>query len=74
MGLAISKKNAKLAVSRNRLKRLSRETFRQLDDLPAWDFVVMARPRAVTTSNAKLATSLRQHFLSLATPSANHHG
>jgi len=68
MGLAISKKTAKLAVARNRLKRLARETFRQLDDLPAWDFVVMARAQAVASSNAKLTRSLRQHFLSITAP------
>jgi ribonuclease P protein component len=51
LGLAISKKVARLAVDRNRFKRVARETFRvaqaQLDN---WGFVVMAR-------NAKPAKS-----------------
>ncbi len=74
MGLAVSKKAAKLAVARNRLKRIARETFRQLDDLPAWDFVVMARGKATLRPNEKLRQSLRHHFLTLAGPKADRNG
>ena len=45
LGLAISKKNAKRAVDRNRIKRLIRESFRQnREKLPGIDLVVMAKP------------------------------
>ena len=74
IGLAISKKAAKLAVARNRLKRLARETFRQLDDLPAWDFVVMARHSAVTSRNDQVIASLRQHFQTITTPRDKNRG
>ena len=44
LGLAISKKVHRLAVDRNRFKRIARETFRlQRQHLDNWDFVVMAR-------------------------------
>ncbi len=44
LGLAISKKVHRLAVDRNRFKRIARETFRlQRQYLDNWDFVVMAR-------------------------------
>ncbi|HHO59635.1 MAG TPA: ribonuclease P protein component, partial [Thiotrichales bacterium] len=42
LGLAISKKKARLAVSRNRLKRICRESFRQSGDLYPADFIVLA--------------------------------
>jgi ribonuclease P protein component len=58
LGLAISKKVSKLAVDRNRVKRLARETFRlQQSQLPAVDFVVLARPSAVKTENQELIAS-----------------
>lgn len=59
LGLAISKRVAKKATDRNRLKRLIRESFRQVQlTLPAVDIVVMARPIACNTENATLLASL----------------
>ncbi|MEX0431469.1 ribonuclease P protein component [Spiribacter insolitus] len=59
LGLAVSRRAASRAVDRNRLKRLIRETFRQqLPGLPAVDVVVMVRPIACHTENAKLAAAL----------------
>ena len=61
LGLAIAKRVAKTACARNRLRRLARETFRHLE-LPAWDFVVMARTRAPGMENKVLRQSLEGHF------------
>ena len=44
LGLVVSKKNVKLAVDRNRFKRLVRESVRlRQDQLPGVDIVVLAR-------------------------------
>ena len=61
LGLAISKKVSKLAVDRNRIKRLARETFRlNQQQLPFLDFVVLARPSAVKTDNKVLIASFNK--------------
>ena len=65
LGLAISKKVARTACGRNRLRRLSRETFRCLE-LPAWDFVVMAKAGAPGVENSVLQRSLKAHFSRIA--------
>jgi ribonuclease P protein component len=65
MGLAISRRAARLAVERNRLKRLARETFRCQTGLPSVDFVVMASPRAKHAASSELRASLAKHFTRL---------
>ncbi|HRE53258.1 MAG TPA: ribonuclease P protein component [Candidatus Competibacter sp.] len=71
LGLAISRKVAKSAVARNRLKRIARESFRrrqgQLDGL---DCVVMARSGASEQDNAVLFASLERHWRRFARPCA----
>jgi ribonuclease P protein component len=63
LGLAISKKQARRAIDRNRLKRLIRETFRRSrDELPGVDLVVMARAVALGVDNRRLTASLQRHF------------
>ncbi|HEX7080984.1 MAG TPA: ribonuclease P protein component [Gammaproteobacteria bacterium] len=62
LGLAISRKAARRAVDRNRLKRIARESFRHQTDLPAMDFVVLARPGAAAASSAALRASLDALF------------
>jgi len=67
LGLAISKKNAKRAVDRNRIKRLIRESFRlNLHMLPAVDLVVMAKPVTKNAENQQIFQSLKQHWDKLA--------
>ena len=61
LGLAISKKVSKLAVDRNRIKRLARETFRLKQfTLQSADFVVLARPSAVKIENKVLIASFNK--------------
>ena len=66
LGLAISKKNAKRAVERNRIKRLVRESFRtHMNDLKGLDVVVMNRRQTAQMDNATLARSLDSHWQKL---------
>lgn len=54
IGLAVGRK-AGNAVQRNKIKRIAREAFRnQQADLPAWDFVVIARAGAGQARRAAL--------------------
>ena len=62
LGLTISRRAAKRAVDRNRLKRLAREAFRLRSHLPAWDFVVLAKPGADKADRRALRESLDRHF------------
>ena len=64
LGLTVSRRAAKRAVDRNRLKRLARESFRMLD-LPPLDYVVIAKAEATRAPAAALRASLEQHFLRL---------
>ncbi|KAF1070365.1 MAG: Ribonuclease P protein component [Pseudomonas citronellolis] len=55
LGLVIGKKNVKLAVERNRLKRLIRESFRHhQDSLVGLDIVIIARKGLGDLENAEL--------------------
>jgi ribonuclease P protein component len=66
LGLAISKKKAKLAVTRNRLKRIIRESFRlQQHALYGADFIVMAGQKGGSASNDHLLQSLEKHWQKL---------
>jgi ribonuclease P protein component len=62
LGLTISRRAAKRAVDRNRLKRLAREAFRMQQSLPAWDFVVLAKAGADRADRRLLRESLDGHF------------
>jgi len=72
LGTAFSKKRVKLAVARNRLKRISRESFRLIqltqqsgeDKLNA-DFIILAGAQCVKATNKQLFHSLEQHWLQL---------
>jgi ribonuclease P protein component len=63
LGLVIAKKRVRLAVQRNRLKRLARESFRlHQNALPSLDIVVLARDAAALASAAALHASLQRHW------------
>ena len=63
LGLAVAKKQLKLAVSRNRFKRLTRESFRQhLDIIKNLDIVVVARSGAERKTNSELLDILSKNW------------
>lgn len=71
LGLAVSRKVAKSAVARNRLKRIGRESFRRRQhDLGGVDCVVLGRPGASEQDNAVLFASLERHWRRFAPPCA----
>ncbi|MCG6118390.1 MAG: ribonuclease P protein component [Aquimonas sp.] len=61
LGFAISRKVDKRAVVRNRLKRIARDWFRHCrHQLPAGDYVLMARPEAAVATNEALRADLQK--------------
>lgn len=58
VGVVVSKKVSKLAVQRNRIKRLIREQFRRNQQLGGFDFVVIAKPMAALAKNKQLTNEL----------------
>ena len=59
LGLIIAKKNVRLSVKRNRLKRLIRETFRtKQHNLPPIDAIVLARRGTENLNNIELTEIL----------------
>lgn len=66
LGLAISRKCAKSAVARNRIKRSVRESFRlHQADLPSLDIVVLCRPGVQTLTEPELTRALEGHWRGL---------
>lgn len=64
LGFAISKQKVRLAVGRNRLRRLVRESFRlRAAGLPAVDLVVLARDAAKAAPSGELVASLEKHWV-----------
>jgi ribonuclease P protein component len=63
LGLAVAKKNCKLAVDRNRIKRIVRESFRQHQgDLAGTDIVVLNQAGTHKANNKALLDSLAGHW------------
>ena len=62
LGLAISRRNARLAVTRNRIKRVVRESFRHQEFDQAIDCVVMVTAAGARADNRTLSRSLDQHW------------
>ncbi|MEO8223221.1 MAG: ribonuclease P protein component [Gammaproteobacteria bacterium] len=68
LGFAISKQKVRLAVGRNRLRRLVRESFRRRAvALPAVDLVVLARDATRDAGPAEIAASLDKHWRRITT-------
>ncbi len=68
LGMAFSKKRVKLAVARNRLKRITRESFRLLQlgqGKFSADYVVLAGTHCTRATNQQLFHSLEQHWQQL---------
>ena len=66
LGLVIAKKNVRLAVQRNRIKRTAREVFRTMPESePGLDVIVLARRGLDQLDNAALSTRLRQQWQKL---------
>ncbi|MBD3744369.1 ribonuclease P protein component [Klebsiella pneumoniae] len=65
IGLTVAKKNVKRAHERNRIKRLTRESFRlRQHELPPMDFVVVAKrglPTSITVLSEALEKLWRRH-------------
>jgi ribonuclease P protein component len=67
LGLVIAKKHVKLAVQRNRIKRITRESFRlNPDSVAGLDVIVLARKGCDRLDNVELSSILRQQWLKLA--------
>ena len=63
LGLAVAKKQLKRAVSRNRFKRLTRESFRHhLDIIKGLDVVVVARAGAENRTNREILDTLSKNW------------
>jgi ribonuclease P protein component len=63
LGLAISKKHCRKASSRNRIKRMIRESFRQhQQQLAGLDLVVINQPAAATAEKGAMSESLARHW------------
>ena len=63
LGLAISKKCAKRAVDRNRIKRLFRESFRlNQHTLPNVDIVAMCKPSILSLDNAEMQRQIETQW------------
>lgn len=63
LGLAIARKHARLAVARNRVKRVVRESFRHHQvDLGSLDIVVLGRQGLAKRGNNELSASLARHW------------
>jgi ribonuclease P protein component len=65
LGLAVPKKAVAQANQRNRIKRLSREHFRQAAKKPNGDYVLVAQRRAGLADNAALRADLQALFCRL---------
>ena len=74
LGLVIAKKNIRLAVQRNRMKRVIRETFRaQQIELAGIDVIVLARRGMDQLDSEQLAKQLNQQWSRVRKKAAKHY-
>ena len=60
IGIIVAKKHVKLAVQRNRIKRLIRDSFRcEYQLLPAVDIVILAKKNTAGLNNSELTDELK---------------
>ena len=72
LGLVIAKKNVRLAVQRNRIKRIAREFFRILPKTDApMDVLLLARRNMDQLDNAELSSILQHQWQRLVHASAD---
>ena len=72
LGLVIAKKHVKLAVGRNRIKRVIRDSFRHHQQLlKGLDLVVLVRTGTADQPNKRLFSSLEAHWKRLAESKSN---
>jgi ribonuclease P protein component len=66
LGLVVAKKNVKLAVQRNKVKRIVRDTFRLLpDNDPPLDMIFLARRGVEQLDKRQLSSILREQWRKL---------
>jgi ribonuclease P protein component len=73
LGLAVSKKNVRRAVDRNRIKRVIRESFRHnRQALEGLDIVVLGRRGMDKRTNRVLFDSLSKHWKTISEQNVSH--
>lgn len=69
LGIIVAKRFVKLAVKRNTIKRIIRESFRQSDNMPSLnlDIVIVCRSNLSKLNKSQLRAELNQRWEKLAT-------
>ena len=66
LGLAVAKKHLKLAIHRNKLKRIIRESFRQNQaTFTNVDIIVLSRPDVGKYESTQIRAALEKHWITV---------